>query len=118
MSPFLFALVLVRIVGIYLIAEGAVQLGQGAVSTTLTLIQTPSPGTSGISFANAWLWPFLYAAVYIGAGLVLVLRATRFARIASRGTYAEGHCQRCGYNLAPGGLSKCPECGDTEVKGE
>lgn len=47
-----------------------------------------------------------------GIGVALVLRAASLARLAVRGCYPEGFCQCCGYNLAAGGLTKCPECGD------
>ena len=116
MNPFLFALVIVRLLGIYLVAEGAVQLGSSVISAvTFTLGQMPGMGMNGSTVASIWLAPVLSSPVYIGVGLVLVLRATKWARLVSRGAYPAGLCQRCGYNLAASGLAKCPECGDTEV---
>ncbi len=107
MNPFLFGLVLVRAIGLYLVATAVVSL---AVETFKVVQAAPAPPEMTGTYVRAYLYWLLYG----GVGAVFVLRGTRFARLIARGTYPEGHCQRCGYDLSAAKLTQCPECGSPE----
>ena len=50
-------------------------------------------------------------AAYLAIGAWLFWGARGVERLVCRGLHPPGCCPRCGYNLAPSGLARCPECG-------
>lgn len=113
MSTFQFALVLVRGIGLYMVATACVPL----VGETFQIVVTRP-------VAPEQVWTYVYGYLHWlltgGVGLLFLLKTTLFARLLARGTYPDGNCQRCGYTLAGSHATRCPECGDagsTGVKG-
>jgi hypothetical protein len=47
-------------------------------------------------------------------GIVVYGCSIPIARLLTRGLHHQGHCQRCGYNLAAINKTRCPECGHDE----
>lgn len=114
MNPFVLAVILVRVVGVWITAS--------YVPTLLSTVAHLSGGESRASYSDnfflAALESLMYPLVGIAVGLLCVLKATWFARIVARGLYPAGHCQRCGYDLASAGVATCPNCRKADSKAE
>jgi hypothetical protein len=110
MDFFRLSVVLCRVIGLWLIVDVA----PGLVLWTLEMVRQSfgrDHQTLHASLAHfpGWGTPL----VKVVLGVLLILKATRVARIVCRGCFHEGRCQRCGYDLVGAGKSACPECGDT-----
>ncbi len=106
MTTFQFSLTLVRGIGLYMLADAcAALLGE-------TLQVKVVPPRVGDPY---WVYEYLDTQRLFsgGIGLLFLLRATPFARLLARGTYPDGHCQRCGYTPTEIQGTRCPECGDS-----
>lgn len=112
MNPFVLAVILVRVVGVWITVSN--------VPTLLGTIAHLSGGQSRASYSDSFLLAALellmYPFVGIAIGLMCVLKATWFAQIVARGLYPAGHCQRCGYDLASVGVATCPNCRKSDAK--
>ncbi|XVJ60633.1 MAG: hypothetical protein HEQ23_15065 [Tepidisphaera sp.] len=112
MNPFVLAVILVRVVGVWITVSNVPTL----LGTVAHLSGGESRASYSDNFALAALELLMYPFVGIAIGLMCVLKATWFAQIVARGLYPAGHCQRCGYDLASAGATTCPGCGRFEAK--
>lgn len=104
---------LCRVFGLLFLLLG----GMGLISSMLYLIDLMGLGSgAGSQYPAAYAVeavarPFAYLAI----GGWFFWGARSVERLVARGLYPAGCCQRCGYNLKPAGLSRCPECGHEEA---
>jgi hypothetical protein len=114
MNPFVLAVILVRVLGVWITASYVPVL----LGTVARLSGGESRASSSDNFFLAALESLMYPFVGIAVGLLCVLKATWFAQIVARGLYQAGHCQRCGYDLASGGVATCPNCRKSDARAD
>lgn len=111
-SNFQFAVVVVRLAGLVLLFWGVPNLAQWGLYFWNS--DRTGGGGWGAYGVNDVLTFLLGPVPYLVAGYLCLSRATMIAKFVVRGCFPEGCCQRCGYNLAASGLTRCPECGHAE----
>ncbi len=112
MNPFILAVVLIRVAGAWTVVSVFPYL----LSTLAGLASGESTASFRSSFVIGALEMLVYPVAGLGGGVFFLLKATWVARVVTRGLHPEGHCQRCGYNIASAGATTCPECGHAEAK--
>ena len=98
--------VLVKVVGVWLVAQGIASFVGGAASILATLISRPA----GMSFPlYAFLLTPAQALALTGVGAYLFFGGGWIADLAIPGNRV--YCHECGYELTAASANICPECG-------
>jgi predicted Zn-ribbon and HTH transcriptional regulator len=106
-TPFILSVLFVRLASLVVVA---LYLPSTLSEIALTIAFENQAGGPPSTIMNYVRWFATPALVALLASLAF-FKATRLARLLTRGLHPPGHCQRCGYNIAATNQSRCPECG-------
>lgn len=108
MNAFHLAVILIRIMGLWVLIGYVPYLGDLVTRSIMT-------SSGGMQWDEYTAGTWIAAGVGIVLALGCILKATWLARVVARGCFPPGCCPRCGYNIQAASLKRCPECGHEDT---